>query len=240
MVSLFHREYFTPTADGIELAKVTPASEQNLCPSERFSNQISAASCTGALVAPNIVLTAGHCFKKVADCKDMVVGFDYLLPQPNVMPGALPRKNVFACKRILARENKENGLDYAFIELDRLVHDRPYFQFDLSDKFNPGDPLFIIGHPMGIPAKFAHGMVVEPDEILVQTDLDTYEGNSGSPVFNARTGLIVGVLVEGEEDFVDNGSCKVSKVCNSNNCTGEYVTRIANILESYYQKTNKP
>ena len=32
-------------------------------------------------------------------------------------------------------------------------------------------------------------------------NLDTYRGNSGSPVFNAITHKVEGVLVRGEQDF---------------------------------------
>ena len=36
---------------------------RGICAKERFSKQISAANCSGFLVAPNILVTAGHCIK---------------------------------------------------------------------------------------------------------------------------------------------------------------------------------
>jgi hypothetical protein len=56
-------------------------------------------------------------------------------------------------------------------------------------------------------------------------NLDTYGGNSGSPVFNATSGTVEGILVRGENDFVSNGSCYVSLVCPTTGCRGEDVTR---------------
>ena len=39
--------------------------EYNLCDSERFAHQPTAAFCSGVLLAPDIVATAGHWWKKV-------------------------------------------------------------------------------------------------------------------------------------------------------------------------------
>ena len=58
-------------------------------------------------------------------------------------------------------------------------------------------------------------------------NLDTYAGNSGSPVFNTDTGLIEGILVRGEQDFVfTQAGCYLSNACPSDGCRGEDVTRV--------------
>jgi hypothetical protein len=65
-------------------------------------------------------------------------------------------------------------------------------------------------------------------------NLDTYGGNSGSPVFNSVTHEVEGILVRGEADFVQQGNCRVSLVCPSTGCRGEDVTRtteFANLVE---------
>jgi V8-like Glu-specific endopeptidase len=90
---------------------------------------------------------------------------------------------------------------------------------------------------MGVPAKIGDGFVRDADEDYVETNLDTYAGNSGSPVFSLKNGLIVGILVAGEDDFVKNGSCNISKKCRPNECKGENVVRITSILAAYYKKT---
>ena len=60
-------------------------------------------------------------------------------------------------------------------------------------------------------------------------NLDTYGGNSGSAVFNAKTGVIEGILVRGENDYVYKGNCRVSNVCASDGCRGEDVTKLSAI-----------
>jgi hypothetical protein len=56
-------------------------------------------------------------------------------------------------------------------------------------------------------------------------NLDTYGGNSGSPVFNSTTHDVEDVLVRGENDFVQQGGCRVSLVCPNTGCQGEDCTR---------------
>ena len=234
VAGLFTAKYLKLTKTGAQLADTTAAIEANLCPTERYAQQISSAMCTGALVGPNVILTAGHCVTSQADCNGVFVGFDYLMKGPSDSPRSLPAENVYRCRRILARDG--TNLDYAFLELDRPVANRPYFQFDLTDQIDFGDRVFVIGHPIGIPLKIGDGMVRAADDDFVETDLDTFEGNSGSPVFSFKNGLIVGILVNGEEDFVKHGSCRISKKCGPKECKGEQVVRITSILASYYNK----
>jgi hypothetical protein len=61
-------------------------------------------------------------------------------------------------------------------------------------------------------------------------NLDTYGGNSGSAVFNEKTGEVEGILVRGETDFIYKGSCRVSNVCTDTGCRGEDVTRMSELL----------
>jgi hypothetical protein len=70
-----------------------------------------------------------------------------------------------------------------------------------------GQPLFVIGHPNGLPTKFADGAQVRGNahKDFFVANLDTYGGNSGSPVFNAVSLEVEGILVRGENDFVRRG-----------------------------------
>jgi hypothetical protein len=73
-----------------------------------------------------------------------------------------------------------------------------------------GQELYMIGHPAGLPAKYADDAVVvdlREDRKLFSADLDAYGGNSGSPVFDKATGRVVGVLVAGENDFEAKDGC---------------------------------
>jgi len=94
-------------------------------------------------------------------------------------------------------------------------------------------PLYVIGHPSGLPQKFADGAWVRSvQSAYFTTNLDTYGGNSGSAVFNAATDDVEGILVRGASDFVYDyeSKCYRSNFCSATLCRGEDVTDIKLIL----------
>ncbi|HAU89128.1 MAG TPA: serine protease, partial [Elusimicrobia bacterium] len=61
-------------------------------------------------------------------------------------------------------------------------------------------------------------------------DLDTFGGNSGSPVFNTRTKKIEGILVRGDEDFLDSpAGCTTMATYEQTGGRGEDVTKISEV-----------
>lgn len=204
----------------------------NLCKEERFWDQVNGAFCSGSLVAPDILMTAGHCVRSETACRGtkFVFGFAYKAKGQNV--SQVPASDVYGCSRLLVREEVGSGADWALIKLDRPVTGRkPLPVNKLGDPVKDA-PLVVIGHPAGLPTKVAGGASVRdpgPSGYFV-ANLDTYGGNSGSAVFNAKTGLIEGILVRGEQDYVWKGSCRVSKHCGDDECRGEDVTKITSVL----------
>lgn len=145
----------------------------------------------------------------------------------------IPTDDVYTCKEIIAREYT-GAQDYALVKLDRVV--RGHKPLTLArTAAQPGDEVFVIGHPAGIPTKVTSGASVRKQQgKFFVTNLDTYGGNSGSAVFNAATHEVVGILVRGENDFVKESgrSCYVSNVCKEDACRGEDVTNISYISQA--------
>ena len=56
-------------------------------------------------------------------------------------------------------------------------------------------------------------------------NLDTYGGNSGSPVFSGKSYRLEGLLVRGQTDFVSTGSCYISLAYPTTGAGGEDVAR---------------
>ena len=52
--------------------------DNNLCSDEQFYYQKTAAFCSGALVGPDLVLTAGHCVEDLVDCDSTNVVFEFI------------------------------------------------------------------------------------------------------------------------------------------------------------------
>lgn len=207
--------------------------QRGICAKERFSQQISAANCSGFLVADNKLVTAGHCIRSEADCMNFKWVFDYRVDHSEQAAVNVPQTSVYSCKKIISRSlDSVTKDDYAFIELDRKVLDRQPLKVRKGGKIEKGASLVVIGHPTGLPTKIADGANVRSLQgKFFVANLDTYGGNSGSAVFNVETEEVEGILVRGETDYVLNSTlgCQVSNVCSSDGCRGEDVTYIGNV-----------
>lgn len=205
--------------------------DRGICASERFSNQTTVSMCSGFLVGPKTLVTAGHCMRNQNDCKNFRWVFDYSMTSQDQLKVTVSPKSVYSCKKILSQ--KYDAIDdYAVVELDRSVTDRKPLAVRKSGTISPGTPLLVIGNPSGLPTKIADGANVRHlDTNWFTANLDTFVGNSGSAVINTETDEVEGVLVRGEEDYVDDPSqgCKVAKRCLDTECRGEDVNVITSI-----------
>ncbi len=216
----------------------TLGAQMGLCESEPFFEQTAAANCSGFLVAPNILVTAGHCVEgrwgQAADCHKYKYVFGFETTHQGQTEYSVPSENVYSCKRIIKSIlDQSTRMDYAVIELDRPVVGREPMPFRKQGKIADGQEVVVIGHPSGIPTKIADGAFVRNNsrDVYFSASLDTYGGNSGSAVFNVTTGEIEGILVRGDTDYVRRNGCVVSNQCSMDGCRGEDVTRITNVAE---------
>lgn len=214
----------------------------SFCPEERFTEQPVPGDCTGFLIAPNLLLTAGHCAQIEGFCEDHNWVFDFKLSkETRKAPSSISSSSVYSCKKVIRQElNLSLGLDYALIELDRNVLDREALEIEKDSVFTSKSSLTVIGSPSGLPLKVSGKGKLRSTlhPFYFVSTLDTYKGNSGSPVFNSTTGLVEGVLVRGEEDFVPDQErmCLKSKRCEGNECQGESVSKILGIPEISFRE----
>lgn len=215
--------------------------QMNLCSTEKFREQDTAAFCSGSLVGEDLILTAGHCIQNQSDCQSTALVFGFAVKSASVLPRSVGNNEVYHCQEIIRTQMAANGADFALIRLDRKVQGHDILQLHRGSEVETNASLVVIGHPVGLPTKITTGGSVRSvaGAGYFQANLDTYGGNSGSAVFNAATGLIEGVLVRGEQDFVSSGRCSVSKVCAEGSCRGEDVTRISQVLP-YIPNTPQP
>ncbi len=230
-VALIRKPNLTPNGPTTFIYTVPFGKSQGLCSDEPFYDQEVAGFCSGFLVGPDLIVTAGHCISSASTCTNTQFVFDYKLPIAGVNPKSVPSDRVFACKELVHSETAFAGADFAVVRLDRPVQHIQPLPLRRSGEIAKGHPLFVAGYPSGLPLKVAAGADVR--EVLLdyfQANLDTYAGNSGSAVFNAVTGEVEGVLVRGERDFELKNGCNVSKRCADTECRGEDVTRIDRVL----------
>ncbi len=146
-------------------------------------------------------------------------------------------------KSIVARDlNNRTKNDFAIIKLDRPVAGRTPLKVRTSGKVDASSELIVIGHPSGLPSKVTEGgsLRLNDNGVYFVANLDTFSGNSGSVVLDAKTGIVEGILVRGENDYIPGpgGSCNVVNVCEEGKCRGEDVTRITN-LSKFLKPTRK-
>jgi hypothetical protein len=199
----------------------------NVCPTEPFSNQPTGPDCSGFLVAPDVIATAAHCVN-AGTLANIRFVFGFRMLNAATPPGAISNNEIYSGVAIIGRQHTDNATDWALVRLDRPVANHRILPFRRSGTTPAGQPVHIIGHPCGLPTKYAAGAVVRdssPAAFFV-ANLDSYGGNSGSPVFNSTTHEVEGVLVRGERDFVRTAAgCRVSLVCPTTGCRGEECTR---------------
>lgn len=204
-----------------------------MCKEEKFSMEPSLSKCTGFLVAPDILMTAGHCIKNQKACQKAAWIMDYRFNgNLSVKKNAsllFNQSNVVTCAGVIASvENKK--MDYALIKLNRKVTDRIPFKLRESGTVTKNEELHIIGHPLGMPKILTTNVIVSKtsDRDFFSVIADTFGGNSGSPVINKSTGVVEGILVRGEQDFAFKytGFCNKIKRCTYATCgSGEHVQR---------------
>ena len=226
-VALVERDSMKSVSSGFKLATSSYASEYNLCSSEPFYSQPVGAFCSGSLVGPRQILTAGHCVTNASSCASTQFVFGFDMSSSTTVNTTFGVNQVYNCARIVHRVQEATGQDFAVIELDRDVVGYDPLAVNRIGTITTAAPVFVIGHPSGLPTKVAGGANVRRVESsYFVANLDTYGGNSGSAVFNATTGLIEGILVRGDNDYVQQGSCSVSNKCSDTGCRGEDVTLI--------------
>jgi hypothetical protein len=226
---------FTPISDPINF---------NVCSDELFAKQrANPESCTGFLIAPNILATAGHCavddgraFDDITmQCANYSWLFDFELEKDGKASLVGKSSNrLYHCKRVIAAisdyrikepiGNRPYGHDFALIELDRPVVDRPFLKLN-SEAPQIGDLLDLIGHPLGLPQKISlSGRVNQTfHPYFYEATTDAFSGSSGSPVLNKK-GEVVGIVVRGPDNFYydEAHDCNRLNTCNDRggDCVG--------------------
>ncbi|MBL7542168.1 MAG: trypsin-like peptidase domain-containing protein [Bdellovibrionaceae bacterium] len=247
-VALIDKSKLRASADGmIEITGKTLQQSAKFCPSEPFIQQRAPAFCSGILFRGKYVLTAGHCMSEPTSCADTAFVFGFQIPNGSTNWNyKVPARNVFSCRRIVAHQFLDGSRpmgalsthvrnDFSVVELDRQVAN----QGAIAVTETPPkllDPVMVLGYPSGLPLKYANGVVLEsiPNAVYFRTNLDTYGGNSGSPVFNA-TGALEGILIQGHQDYARTSTgCLASVKCinGGNFCMGERVLK-AHLIQKF-------
>ncbi|MEW5950427.1 MAG: trypsin-like peptidase domain-containing protein [Elusimicrobiota bacterium] len=202
--ALFRSKDLSDLGNGFhQIRPVTLKEKFNLNENEAFSDQPAVSFCSAALVGKDLILTSAHCLSQVP-CEKIKIAFDYRIESAGRYPEFLKSQDIYSCKSVVSQKYDPNGADYAIIKTDRQVNRTP-LPVNRKDDIKKNTKVFVIGYPSGLPVKIANNAKVrEVKTEFFITDLDTFKGNSGSPVFNNETMKIEGVLSRGGTDYMYN------------------------------------
>lgn len=204
----------------IDLEPTTLKNLYKVCDGERFAAQPVVGACSGFLIAPDLLATAGHCVKSEETCKQYLWVFGYMLDAKDKDISRARTEDVYRCAKVERLSMRQPGIDYldvALVRLDRPVVGRDPVPLDGSPS-KIGDKVKMMGYPLGLPLKITGDektiiRVTETDPAghsFWLTNLDGYTGNSGSPVFRAEDLSLVGIFVMGDKDFSTDEGCRRS------------------------------
>jgi V8-like Glu-specific endopeptidase len=207
------------------------------CETEPFGDQPTAGYCSGFVVGPDLIATAGHCYDD-SDINFVRFVFGFVMENASTAVTTMPDENVYQGIEVVGRALTGNTLDYAVIRVDRpinVVGAQP-FVMRREGVIARDTAIGVIGHPSGLPMKIAFGADTRvrnnSNEGFFIANLDTYGGNSGSPVINAETGILEGILVRGEiPDYRTTNGCFVSTTFSNNGGGGEEVSKTSTFAD---------
>ncbi|HLP59482.1 MAG TPA: trypsin-like peptidase domain-containing protein [Candidatus Deferrimicrobium sp.] len=188
-----------------------------LCECERFANQLTALGkmCTCFLVKDDVVATAGH-FLNEGRVEDMRIVFGFKMKNANTAITTVPITNVYKVKKIIGKSHDRSGNapDWGLLELDRKVENQEIVKISTQEVAH-GQSVYTLGHPAGLPLKFATGASIHDstNNHFFRADLDIFMGNSGSPVFDMKTHELIGLVAHGYSiDFRYVNNCLISVI----------------------------
>ena len=211
IVALINSDQLKEGPDGrYDISALTLEQSKGLCDDERFTNQPTAALCSGVLIHDDLVLTAGHCVRTQAECERKSFVFNYYLDGPTLL-ASIEDDDVYHCKQIALRdETTDDALtpDFAVIQLDRPVtgDHQPVAVRPATTPLVEQEPITMIGFGSGLPAKIdSGGTIADPRTKTLDyfvANPDAFAGHSGSATFDSNDEL-AGILVAGRApDYV--------------------------------------
>lgn len=202
----------------------------NLCKDQAFYNQPSIGVGSAFIFDKKSMITAMHVLERPLQFYAVVFNYQ-VITKYDVVNAFIAEDDIYYPQQIT---KKNDELDVVEFSVDRNFN-RPVLQWENSKNIKKDNSeVYTIGFPSGLPMKIAlNASILEAQHPLYfYTSLDSFQGNSGSPVFNFNTHKVIGVLVSGELDYRFNGNCNESPVCSYPYCKGEKVMRIEAIMNN--------
>lgn len=209
---------------------------------------------TAFLAGADVIITAGHCLGNNDVNLGSYVVFNFNALKEKMKDGQryaeFDKEDVYTMNTIIDKKFDPTfyGSDWAVVKLDRAVPKTIKIPKRSIKKPDDRTPLYIMGHPFGLPVKIDMGGRINNNKPQYKffANLSIFGGNSGSPVFNSRTNEVEGILVASDtrqpaKDFERdrNSNSMIFSVGADFNADTEHCTRISEV-EAAVNKALKP
>ncbi len=235
---MVYKRNITEELAGLRMDSHVYGEHFDLCRDERFYDQPAAGECSAFLVGEDMVATAGHCVSET-NCAERMFMFGFQMKAPLDSVTIIPKSEAYSCKRVMARSVSET-VDFALVQLDRKVLYHAPLKLALDEPLVDQE-MRVIGYPAGLPLKIVEqARVRRVEDDFLSLNSDTFGGSSGSPVVNAKTLEVVGLIARGETDFEFDAKnrCSRSHRCEDDACDGEEATHIRFVREALAQQAH--
>ena len=191
-----------------------------VCENEPYLNEVSIGDCSGVLIKPNIVATAGHCVDKHIWNKSWFFNYQQgddlnnkiaykvkhiIFQDFNMIKASYsPRLQKINKQRIAKHMpplpadiyNYSMYRDIALLKLDKRVPTFSAVNINF-DPFIKGKKAISIGYPLGISLKYGDSgtLIAMGNAYYMVSTIKTLKGNSGGPLYDLETGELIGITV---------------------------------------------
>jgi Trypsin-like peptidase domain len=235
VVMIVHKKYLKKHGNKV-IISATKLNQQKVdgipvCADIPFGNQF-APYCqgTGFFINNTTIATAAHVFEQEhLDCYDRdITNYRFItgvtlnsethnngivVSNNNIyVPDATQLNSGTKIKKGMCQQGY---YDWALVKVKPLMPSvsLPNFNMAIADMpQSDSTPVYTFGHGLGLPLKFSFDAKIlnskdQDTPYLYYSELDMFGGNSGSPIFNAKTNQLIGILIAGAEDFVKKNGC---------------------------------
>lgn len=174
-----------------------------LAPGEAFAEQPCGALGTAWVLDDHHMVTAGHCVPP-GGADELVCVFGFAVGLQGDVPASFGAEQVaFPSAALTSHDlDEDEGGDWAILRFEQALEPPP-LRLRVGG-VGVGEAVWTLGHPCGLPLKYAPGAVVtrhkNADRFLAT--LDELAGSPGAPVFDAQP-RVVGMLARGAEEWLE-------------------------------------
>ena len=207
-----------PGKEGLDLSNAQTMRQRyedpSLDPNYKYGDQVRVARLTAFLVGPDKIMTAGHAGYKNLEGSAFLFDFEWDSTNKRLRKAHYLESEIYHCKEVLLYRHDESG-DFAICRLDKPVLGRQPLELEVVKNASAIDlkDAKMISAPDGLPLKLTNNGQTfgarrserAPDLALTSFffhSLDNSGGSSGAPIFDAKTGHVIGVQTGGDDNFL--------------------------------------